>query len=147
MIQFYRGEEFKEIKLDVEKKMRYAISNQGRIISFADDIKSGKELKGGVLEGYKTFQYTFRVNGKRIYKTLFFYRLVAQYFLPKGDENQTFVLHLDFDKQNDRVENLRWANQVELTAHHSVNPAVIREVVLIINVGSIMRSCTANQEP
>ena len=68
--------------------MRYAISNQGRIISFADDIKNGKELKGGLLEGYKTFQYTYRVDGKKIYKTLFVYRLVAQYFLPKGDENQ-----------------------------------------------------------
>ncbi|MES2748416.1 MAG: hypothetical protein V4648_08550 [Bacteroidota bacterium] len=126
MIQLYRGEQFKEIELNPAKQLRYAISNQGRMISFSDDMKNGRELKGGLLEGYKVFQHVYKTNGVKKQKSLFFYRLVAQYFLPKGNEDQTFVLHLDFDKQNDRVENLKWANQVELTAHHSVNPAVIR---------------------
>lgn len=148
MIQFYRGEEFKEIKLNVEKKLRYAISNQGRIVSFSDEIKNGRELKGGVLEGYKIFAYTYPIgNGKRKHRTLFLYRLVAEYFLPKGDENQTFVLHLDYDKQNDRVENLRWANQAELTAHHMVNPAVIRgkAKTLAHNIKADGRKLTSTQ--
>ncbi len=126
MIQFYRGEEFKEIPLLAPLKLRYAISNYGRLVSFADDIKNGRELKGGSVEGYRTFQYYYKVDGVRKTKFYLLYRLVADYFLPKGNEDQTFVLHLDYDKKNDQVQNLRWANQAEHTAHHSKNPEVIK---------------------
>lgn len=126
MIHFYRGEEFKEIELDQPLKLRYAISNHGRFVSFTDDIKNGRELKGGMAEGYRTFQYYYKIDGVRKTKFHLLYRLIAEYFIPKGNEDQTFVLHLDFNKQNDRVENLKWANQLELTAHHSKNPEVIK---------------------
>lgn len=126
MIHFHRGEEFKEIKLDQPLKQQYAISNHGRLISFTDDIKSGRELKGGTVEGYRVFRYSYVKDGERKYKFHLLYRLVAEYFLPKGNDDQKFVLHLDFNKQNDRLENLKWANQKELTAHHSVNPLVIK---------------------
>lgn len=125
MIQLFRNEEFREIELPEKLRLRYAISNQGRLISFSDDMKQGRELKGGKMEGYRVFQYSYRLGDKKKHRTILIYRLVAQYFLPKGNDDQTFVLHLDYDKMNDRVENLRWANQAELTAHHSVNPAVI----------------------
>ena len=42
------------------------------------------------------------------------------------------MLHLDFDKVNDHVTNLKWANQKELTAHHSKNPLVIKAKQFII---------------
>jgi len=125
MIQFYRGEEFREIKVDTSLKYRYAISNQGRLISFSENFKDGNELRGGMVEGYRIFKYSLRRDGKRKSKHFFYYRLVAEYFIPKTDTDKNFVLHLDFDKVNDRVENLKWANQAELTAHHSVNPSVI----------------------
>lgn len=147
MIQFFRNEEFKEIELQEPLKLRYAVSNQGRLVSFTDNIKEGRELKGGMMEGYKVFQYAYRVGDKRKHRSLLVYRLVAQYFLPKGNEDQTFVLHLDFDKQNDRVENLRWANQAELTAHHSVNPAVIRgkQKTIAYNIKADGRKLTSTQ--
>lgn len=147
MIQFFRNEEFREIKLQPPLTLRYAISNQGRLISFSDDMKNGRELKGGVMEGYRTFQYTYRLDGVKKHKSLLFYRLVAEYFLPKGNEDQTFVLHLDYDKMNDRVENLKWANQAELTAHHSVNPAVIRGKAKTIahNIKADGRKLTSTQ--
>jgi len=126
MIHFYRGEEFKQIKMDASLQLKYAISNYGRIVSYKENLREGRELKGGVKEGYKTFGYTIRIDGVRKSRHFWIYRLVADYFLPKGNEDQKFVLHLNFDKQDDRVQNLKWANQVELTAHHSTNPEVIK---------------------
>lgn len=147
MIHFYRGEEFKEIKLDQPLKSRYAISNYGRLISFTEDIKNGKELKGGTVEGYKVFRYSYLKEGKRVHKFHLLYRVVAEFFLPQGSEDQTFVLHLDFNKQNDRVENLKWANQKELTTHHSVNPLVIKgkEKTTAFNIKADGKKLTSTQ--
>ncbi len=132
MITLLRGEEFREITLEPRLKLNYAISNYGRLVSFSKDILNGNELAGGMLEGYKIFRYSYRVDGKRKYKHHFFYRLVAQYFLEKETSDQNFVLHLDFDKVNDHISNLKWANQKELTAHHSKNPLVIKAKQFII---------------
>lgn len=149
MIQLLRNEQFKELELPEKLRMRYAISNYGRLISFTDDMKNGRELKGGKMEGYRIFQYTYREEGtgKKKHRTRLFYRLVAQYFLPKGNDDQTFVLHLDYDKMNDHVDNLRWANQAELTAHHMVNPAVIlgKAKTLAHNIKADGRKLTSTQ--
>ena len=148
MIHFYRGEEFKEIKIDAPLKFKYAVSNYGRLVSYTDDIKNGRDLKGGTVEGYRSFAYSLKwVDGKRKYKAQLIYRLVAEYFLPKGNEDQNFVLHLDFNKQNDHVDNLRWANQKELTAHHSVNPLVIKgkEKTLAHNLKADGKKLTSTQ--
>lgn len=147
MIQFFRNEQFKEIEVHGRLRLKYAVSNQGRLASYTDDVKEGRELKGGMMEGYKVFQYTYKEDGKKKHKSLLVYRLVAELFLPKGNEDQTFVLHLDYDKQNDRVENLRWANQAELTAHHMVNPAVIKGKLKTIahNIKADGRKLTSTQ--
>ena len=147
MIHFYRGEEFKEIILEPRKQLRYAISNQGRLVSFTDDIKSGRELKGGVVGRYKIFHHQYQGNGIKIRKSFLFSRLVAQYFLPKGNKDQSFVLHLDYDKQNNCVENLKWANQKELIEHHRFNPLVIKgkEKTTAHNIKADGRKLTSTQ--
>ncbi len=127
MIHFYRGEEFKTIEVNDPLKYHYAVSNYGRLISYTDEFKNGRELKGGTVEGYRSFCYSVRQeNGKRKTKAKLICKLIAEYFLPEGSEDQIFVLHLNYDKKDDRVQNLKWANQVQLTAHHSTNPEVIK---------------------
>ncbi len=127
MIQLLRGEEFKKIVVPDSLKLNYAISNFGRLVSYKDNLLEGKELRGGMLEGYRIWKYNLFVDGKRKTIHLFFYRLVAEYFIEKApDDDRRFVLHLDFNKVNDHVSNLKWANQKELTAHHSKNPLVIK---------------------
>lgn len=147
MIKLLRGEEFREIRIDEPLRLKYAISNHGRLVSFTDDILEGRELFGGKQEGYKVFRFKYEKDGKFVNKCLFFYRLVAEYFIPKNENDGNFVLHLDFDKVNDRVENLKWANQLELTAHHSTNPLVIEAKAKIIehNIKSDGRKLTSTQ--
>jgi len=147
MIQFYRGEEFKEIKLEYSLQLKYAISNYGRLVSYKENLKDGNELKGGIVEGYKVFRYYAKIDGVRKTKNLLFYRLVAEYFLPKENEDQNFVLHLNYNKIDDHVRNLKWANQEQLTAHHSINPNVIavRAKSLAYNIKADGRKLTSTQ--
>jgi len=147
MIQFNRGEEFKQIRIDETLKLKYAISNQGRLISYKENFKEGNELRGGMVEGYKVFKYNVKVNGQKKCKHFLFYRLVAEYFLPKDGDDRNFVLHLDYDKVNDRLENLKWANQKELTEHHSKNPTVIagKAKIIEINIKADGRKLTSTQ--
>lgn len=55
------------------------------------------------------------------------HRLVADYFLPGPTPNQTVVAHLDHDKLNNNVANLRWMTPEENYAHQQKSPNVIAE--------------------
>ncbi|HNU60363.1 MAG TPA: NUMOD4 domain-containing protein [Aquaticitalea sp.] len=55
------------------------------------------------------------------------HRLVATYFLPQPKPNETVVGHLDFDKLNNRMQNLKWMTPEENKIHQSKSPNVIAE--------------------
>jgi hypothetical protein len=54
------------------------------------------------------------------------HRLVAEYFCNKPSEKHTVVAHLDFNKQNNRSNNLKWMTTEENVAHQQKSPHVIR---------------------
>lgn len=120
----YPNEEFREITLEDPLKLRYAVSNKGRLISFSETFRDGKELKGSKADGYRLFRYKITRNGITKNKFHFIAKLVAQYFLQKISEDQTFVLHLDRIRDNDDVRNLRWATKEEMLEHSRKSPAV-----------------------
>lgn len=55
------------------------------------------------------------------------HRLVATYFLPKPSPEANIIAHLDFNKLNNRVDNLRWMTAEENKKHRVNSPAVIAE--------------------
>jgi hypothetical protein len=55
------------------------------------------------------------------------HRLVAEYFLPKPKPGAIKVAHLDFNKLNNRVENLKWMTPEENFKHQQKSPYVIKE--------------------
>lgn len=124
-IRVFPNEEFREIVIEDKLKLRYAISNKGRLISFVKDIKFGRELKGGMSDGYKLFKYRIIKNGKATYKHLFFSKLIAKHFIPKTSEEQTYVLHLDRKRDNDDYRNLKWATKEEMLEFWNKSPNVI----------------------
>jgi hypothetical protein len=125
-IRIYPNEQFKEIEVDYSLKLRYAISNKGRLISFSENIEDCRLLKGSLSDGYPIFSFQIKREGKSISKCLFLYKLVAQYFIPKQSEEQTYVLHLDYSRNNDNVNNLRWATKAEMIEHRNKNPNIIQ---------------------
>jgi hypothetical protein len=132
MIQLNRGEEFRQIIIEHPLQKKYAVSNQGRIISYTDDFLSGREIKCAKAEGFRVFRYQTRENGKRKDKGFLVYKLVAQYFIPNDNLERTMVIHLDFSKDNDRVENLIWATRREQIDFQSKNPNVVANKARII---------------
>jgi hypothetical protein len=146
-IRVFPNEEFREIVIVDKLKLRYAISNKGRIISFLDDIKFGRVLKGGISDGYKTFQYKIFKNGKITSKNLFISKLVAEYFIPKTSEMQTYVLHLDRKRDNDDIRNLKWATREEMLEFAQKSPFVIqaRKNLLEHNLKSNGRKLTVTK--
>ena len=55
------------------------------------------------------------------------HRLVAEYFLTVRSTKKTIVAHLDFDKLNNDVKNLKWMTPAENYAHQQKSPYVIEE--------------------
>ena len=127
IFEIYPDEIFKEISdLEDELQRRYAISNYGRLVSYVADIENGRLIQGSKEDGYRIWRYRiFTGNKKVIYRHRFFYKLVAEYFLPKTSEEQVYVLHLDRKRANDKVSNLRWATKEEMLEHSKKSPYVI----------------------
>ncbi|MFN3753063.1 hypothetical protein [Flavobacterium sp.] len=128
MLRLYPNEVFREIEIPDVLKFRYAVSNRGRLISFTNDFRDGNVLKGSKADGYTMFRYVKRVDGKKVLKGFFIYKLVAELFIPKTSEDQQHVLHLDYVRDNDSVNNLKWATHEEMMEHRKKSPHVIKSM-------------------
>ena len=103
---------------EVPENKDYSISNYGRIKSFKKDKESGIILKGSILKGYKILN--IKNNDKR--STKYIHKLVAENFLERENDLQVYVIHLDFDKSNNHIENLKWVTKNTMFAHQKINP-------------------------
>ncbi len=118
----FPDEQWKEIKFEpgVLKK-RYAISNYGRLISFDQTMKDSTLLKGAKLGDY----VTLKVKMKGVNKSLYLHRLVAEHFIEKEHDKQKYVIHIDYNKKNNHVSNLKWACDEEMMKHKLYSPNAI----------------------
>lgn len=117
MIKGYWNEEWKEIQFDdgISDGEKFKISNFGRIIN----CKGTEEilLKKYYINGYQNLPLKQK-SGKTTSR--YVHKLVAEHFLEKNDG--IFVIHVNYDKMDNRVENLRWATKKEKEAHQFNNP-------------------------
>jgi hypothetical protein len=125
VVKLFTAETFKEIPINAPLRLKYAISNYGRLVSFSDSIENGRILKGGKVDGYRTLGYKMKVKGKIVSRQIFLYKLIAQYFIPKESEAQIHVLHLDYRRDNDQLHNLKWATTAEKLEHYKRSPHVL----------------------
>ena len=117
-------EQWKEYKLEVPGKVRYAVSNLGRLKSFTSNIKEGKIIKHVLNDGFPYFRYVRQTNNvKKIYQQSI-HKIIGELFLPKESEEQTHVIHLDYDKKNNVITNLKWVAYQEMREHGYKSPHV-----------------------
>lgn len=64
---------------------------------------------------------------RTVHKHFFIHRLVAQYFLPTPKSEAIVVGHLDYNKSNNHVSNLKWMTPEENKIHTEQSPYVIAE--------------------
>jgi hypothetical protein len=119
MTQDFWNEEWIDLSIEgFEPKNRYMISNYGRIKSFASDPE-GRILKTHQVDGYPALSFRM-ANKKTTLKYL--HKLVAMHYLAAPKSDQQYVIHKDYVKTNNFVENLAWANKEELEEHLIDNP-------------------------
>lgn len=114
----------------IENPPHYEVSNYGRLRSFqsASATRSGagtdrapsKFIKGSVIQGYRSLN--IRSGGKTLNR--YVHKLVAEHFSKREKPDQTFVIHLDHDKQNNYHQNLRWVTKEEMIEHNRNNPSL-----------------------
>lgn len=114
----------------IENPPHYEVSNYGRLRSFqsATATRSGistgpatsKFIKGSVIQGYRSLN--IRSGGKTLNR--YVHKLVAEHFSKREQPEQTFVIHLDHDKQNNYHQNLRWVTKDEMIEHNRNNPSL-----------------------
>jgi len=102
-------------------RYRYAVSNRGRIASFADNILDGKLLEGSLTTGYKTLNL-HRPGNKG---TLYIHREMAKIFLKKPSPKHSYVIHLNHNKLDNDIKNLRWSTLEQMIKHQQLSPAKI----------------------
>lgn len=93
----------KQIILDGEL-VPYGINVHGQV----RNLKTGYLLKGSILHSYRYIN--FRWEGKQKNKAV--HRLVAEAFLPNPN-NLPIVDHIDGDRLNNDISNLRWVTEKE----------------------------------
>ena len=108
---------FKEIFVEDGLKKRYAISNKGNLISFKYCFTDGRILKLQLQDGYRIWRYRVRCQfTKKIkYRHQFVHHLVALYHIGEPCNNE--IIHLDRDRANNKVSNLRYVNKEEWWNH------------------------------
>jgi hypothetical protein len=85
---------------------KYQISNLGNVRGYKGD----KPLKPGIVScGY----CQVRISKDGLYKNEYVHRLVAEHFLEKPEEGKCLVDHIDRNKTNNCVSNLRWVTHSE----------------------------------
>ena len=122
MIKKLAGEVWKPLSFSGWRHLRnrYAVSNHGRICSYKrDPVKDGKLLNGSLTTGYRTLNL-HRPGNKG---TLYIHREMAKLFLKKSSPKFRYVVHVNHNKLDNRIKNLRWANLEEMINHQQSSPA------------------------
>ena len=97
-----------EVYAKIKGFENYAISNGGIVIN----IKTGRKLKSFLSHGY--------LRTAILEKKFMNHRLVAEAYLDKI-ENKNIVDHIDCNKTNNHVSNLRWCNSSENAMNTKIN--------------------------
>lgn len=124
MIKKLTGEVWKSLQFPGWKELRkkYAVSNQGRVASYTNDIvEDGKLLNGSLTTGYRSLNL-HRPNSKG---TIYIHREVAKLFHKKASPKLKYVVHINHNKLDNRAANLKWASQEEVSDHQQKSPAKI----------------------
>lgn len=124
MVKKIAGEQWKQIQFAGYKTLRkkYAVSNQGRLASFEEDILAdGKLLTGSQTSGYRTLNLHVEGNNQTIY----LHREIARLFCSKKSPRHKFVIHRNHKKGDNNVKNLQWATATEMSDHQQNSPEKI----------------------
>jgi hypothetical protein len=124
MIKKLTGEVWKPLVFSGSKELRnkYAVSSQGRIASYKEEVmEDGKLLKGSLTTGYRTLNL-HRPGHKG---TLYIHRELARLFIKRPGARYKYVIHKNHNKLDNSVRNLSWATLEDMIDHQQKSPAKV----------------------
>lgn len=124
MIRKIPGESWKQLTFSKWKGMRnkYAVSTLGRIASYKKNVlEDGKLLSGSLTTGYRTLNL-HRPDDKG---TLYIHREMAQLFLKRPSAAHRYVIHINHNKMDNNIRNLKWVTAEQMIKHQQLSPAKI----------------------
>ena len=130
-LKFYKPRDEK-----TKKKLDHLQQQVYKLAKTLQSLKDRNESSGTIeettrqLEGLKrnlSKKFQADLKERTINYQSLIHRLVANYFLKKPDAKQTIVAHLNYDKLNNRVSNLKWMTPEENYEHQQNSPYVIEE--------------------
>ncbi|MES2761965.1 MAG: NUMOD4 domain-containing protein [Bacteroidota bacterium] len=114
---------------------KYAVSSKGRLASYDTKIEDKYVLKLHLNGGFP--MATIHVDGKS--KALFTHQAMGAAFLKKNNPKAKFVLHLDHNKANNELSNLKWATKKEQVEHSKKSPYVLQAAARKVYTGATAR--------
>lgn len=101
---------------------RYAVSSKGRLATYEKDIKALYILKTHLNSGLPMVT----IHLGKSSKALFCHKAVALTFLKKPSAKHHRIIHIDYNKENNQVSNLKWVTLAQYYEHFKNNPNVIK---------------------
>jgi hypothetical protein len=121
----YWNEKWERIDFpEFDNQIHYEISNYGRIKSF-QNTQEGVLIQGSLIQGYQSLNVRFQNKSVNHY----LHKLVAKHFCQQNSPKDTFVIHLDYNKLDNRADNLQWADRSKVTEHNKNNPSVVNRLI------------------
>jgi hypothetical protein len=119
MIKLQAGEKVVPLPMRrTPKGLLYAITNNGRVISYDTTPKEGAFLKQSLISGYPAV--AIRSGEKNM--SYYVHRLVAKHFLKQADKKHRYVIHLNYKKDDNNYKNLKWVTLEGQKAHSLSDP-------------------------
>ncbi len=123
-IRNYYNETWKDYRREQDKwkeGQKFKVSNYGRVISMKTGIPH--LLKPNFTRGFPVITGVRCTDNKS--RSFYIHHAVAELFLPPKQEEQKRIIHLDYDKANNKYTNLKWVSMEEWWEHFNNNPKVI----------------------
>lgn len=107
-------------KVNTPEQFDLEISNYGRVKS-KGKIQDGSKNNSG----FRRISVSSTTDGKKTYYQKLIHRLVAEYFCP-SDFKKEFIIHIDYDKGNNRATNLKGVDREGLNEYTRFSPGVLK---------------------
>lgn len=125
-----RSEASQQIIDEIEKDLAYFYGKKRKILEkeavpalTLSRVDKSIERREKKLRAFKKKDFKKRT----IHRHFLIHQLVAQYFLPQPQAEETILAHLDYEKLNNHVSNLKWMRPEEHQEHIRKSPYVIAE--------------------
>lgn len=110
-IDLYPFEELRKLTFSKKTKSReYFISNYGRLFSMNKSTEVKKLMKSALTKrGYP--KVSLKLDGG--YESVYIHKAVADTFLNSISPEHQYIIHVDYNRANNKAENLKWVTEFE----------------------------------